>query len=66
MIVSLCKEGNVFIDYNNVTFVKYGEDEEIEVQLDKYIFTDMDRLNVYIEDERPFEPDMSKGGIKGV
>ena len=66
VIVSLCKEGNVFVDYNDVTFVKYGDDDKIDVQLDDYVFTDMNRLNVYIEDERPFEPDMRKGGIEHV
>ena len=63
-IISTCKEGNVFVDYNDVTFVKYGKDKEIDVQLDNYIFTDMDRLNTYLRNERPFEPDMRKGGVK--
>ena len=63
IIVSLCKNGKIFIEYNNVTFAKYGNNE-IEVKLDNFIFTDLDRLNSYIEDERPFQPDMNKKGIR--
>ena len=64
VIISICNEGRVYIDYNNVTFVAYGEGKEIDVKLDGYLFTDLDRLNTYLQDERPFKPDVRKGGVK--
>lgn len=64
-IVSLCKNGNVLAVDNGITFVDLS-DGEIHVKLDQYEFTTIDRLNEYIQNERPFEPNMEKKGIKHV
>lgn len=65
IIISLCKKGNVLVADNGITFEDlFGC--PIHVRLDQYEFTTIDRLNEYIQDERPFEPDMRKEGIKHV
>ena len=40
LLCSTCKEGNVFVDYNDVTFVKYGKDKEIDVKLMEILNSD--------------------------
>lgn len=65
VIVSSCNAGAVLINSNTLTFSdKYGDD--IHVAVDDYLFTSLDRLNRYIFDERPFNPDMSIKGIQKI
>lgn len=49
-----------------VTIKDYSEDGRIEVELDGYLFTTVERLNYYLFNERPFKPDLSIGGIQHV
>jgi hypothetical protein len=64
IIISIIRNGMIYLDYNNVTFADYNEAGQIDVSLDDYKFTTIDRLNHYIENERPFRPDMRKAGIE--
>lgn len=63
-IISMCKEGNIEIIDNGITFGTIGMNTNINVKLDDYRFTNTDRLNYYIQSERPFKPDLSKEGIQ--
>lgn len=51
-IVSFCKTGSILMRNNGVTIQKISD--TIEVSLDGYNFTDIDKLNEYINDVRPF------------
>lgn len=63
IIISFCKTGNILIEDNGLTIsAQYNND--IDVKIDKYRFSDIDRLNKYISDERLYGPDMSIGGIE--
>lgn len=53
-------------EIGGITINDYSDDGNIEVELDDYVFTTVDRLNHYIFNERPFEPDLSIGGVKHV
>lgn len=45
-IIATCNEGCIFFEYNGITISTiYGKD--IEVFLDGYVFTNIDRLNQY-------------------
>ena len=66
VILSICKKGSVIMRERGVTIKDYSEDGQIEVELDGYLFTTVERLNYYLFDERPFEPDLSIGGIQHV
>lgn len=66
VIITTCKTGNVIIRDRGITINDYSDDGNIEVELDDYVFTTVDRLNHYIFNERPFEPDLSIGGVKHV
>lgn len=48
------------------THDKNGNNINIDVCVDRYRFTNLDRLNYYFTDERPDNPDMSYGGIQYV
>lgn len=62
-IVELCKEGNIII--GNVSVTVYIENKKpVEIQIGLYKFTDIDRMNRYIQDEYPFEPDLNAGGAE--
>ena len=61
LIISILKEGNIIIPDRDMTIYNYGTDKKIDVKLDDYRFTDLDRLNYYIFDERPFKPEMTEG-----
>ncbi|MBO5337675.1 MAG: hypothetical protein J6A94_11160 [Lachnospiraceae bacterium] len=63
IIIGLCKDGNVLIQENGVTIVDYFE-QPIDVKIDKYRITSVDRLNKYIFSERPFEPVVSSEDIE--
>lgn len=63
IIIALCKTGNILLEDNGQTIsTQYGD--RIDVKLDGYRFTSIDRLNKYIADERPFEPNMNLEGIE--
>ena len=66
VIITTCKNGSVIIKERDITIRDYSEDGKIEVELDGYVFTTVNRLNYYLSDERPFEPDLSIGGIEHV
>lgn len=63
IIIGLCKEGNILIKENGVTIVDYF-DEAIDVKIDNFRITSVDRLNKYIFSERPFEPIINSEDIK--
>lgn len=62
VIVSILREGSVFLPHHGVSFG--CESDDIDVCFDNYRFTSLDRLNYYIDYERPFKPDMKKEGIE--
>lgn len=65
IIIALCKNGNILMEDNGMTIsTQYGN--EIDVVLDGYRFTQIDRLNQYISNERPFAPNMDLEGIMHV
>lgn len=61
-IINYCSRGNIFINENGVYIREIKK--EIDVKVDSFQFTTIDRLNKYIFSERPFEPDMHENGIK--
>lgn len=61
VIITTLKEGNIIIRDRGITIVDYSTDGKIDVELDGYRFTNNDRLNYYIFDERPFKPEMTEG-----
>lgn len=63
IIIGLCKDGNVLIQENGVTIVDYFG-QPIDVKIDSYRITSVDRLNKYIFSERPFEPVINSEDIK--
>lgn len=63
IIISLCNTGSVLVDSNTISISTTYSTEEVSVELEGYIFKDISRLNRYIFNERPFEPDMSDRGI---
>lgn len=66
VILTVYKNGSVIMRDRDVTIRDYSEHEDIEVELDGYLFTTVDRLNYYLFEERPFKPDLSIGGINNV
>lgn len=66
VILTTCNEGNVIMRDRGITIKDYSTNGEIQVELDGYLFTNTNRLNYYIFNERPFEPDFSIGGIERV
>jgi len=62
-IINYCNTGSVVIEDNAISIRKLN-DENICVELDGYLFTDVNRLNYYINDERPFKPDLERKGIE--
>lgn len=66
VILTICKNGSVIMRERGITIKDYSEDGKIEVELDGYLFTTVERLNYYLFDERPLEPDFSIGGIEYV
>lgn len=63
LIIGLCKEGSILIQENGVTIVDYF-DEAIDVKVDDFRITSVDRLNKYIFSERPLEPVINSEDIK--
>lgn len=66
VILTTCKNGSIIMQNRGTTINDYSEDGKIEVELEGHLFTSVKRLNYYIFNERPFEPDYSIGGIKHV
>lgn len=66
VILTTCKNGLIVMRDRGVTIKDYSEDGKIEVELDGYLFTTVKRLNYYLFDERPSEPDFSVEGIQHV
>lgn len=66
VILTTCKNGSVIMRERGITIKDYSENGKIEVELDGYLFTTVERLNYYLFNERPFEPDFSIGGIQYV
>lgn len=66
VILTTCKYGSVIMRERGITIKDYSETGIIDVELDNYQFTTVERLNYYIFNERPFEPDLSMGGIQYV
>lgn len=65
MILSWCREGNIYIPGYAVTFPDYSE-SLVSIRLNNYIFSTLSRLNDYLDNEWPYEPDMKKEGIRHV
>lgn len=66
VILSICKNGKVAIVDREMSVMDYSVDGKIDVCIDGYEFTTIDRLNYYLFDERPFPPDITKRGVKHV
>lgn len=62
IIINLCKEGNILLYDNGITIVDYSDG--IDVKVDNYNITSIDRLNFYLFSERPFKPNMEQEGIR--
>lgn len=52
-VINFCKEGNILIEDNSITVRKLVD--EISVNLDGYGFNDVNELNYYVDDVRPYE-----------
>lgn len=52
VIINVLKDGGVLLEDNYITYVKYCD--SIAVEVDGHLFTDIDRLNKYINSERPY------------
>lgn len=64
-IILLCGVGAILFDNNSVTISnKYLKDSGVNVQIDKYVFTDIDRLNDYIFNVYPFDFDADGKGVE--
>lgn len=63
IIISLLREGNILMEDNSVTFSSiYGQG--VDVRVDNYRFSNIDRLNKYVFDERPYGADLNTEGIE--
>lgn len=50
-IIKNCKEGNILLEYDDVTFtLKDGDEWGIDVRVDNYRFTNINSLNKYVKD----------------
>lgn len=63
-IINFCTSGNILYYENGITIQHLNPIDKIDVKLDNYRFTTVTRLNTYIQDEVPFEPDMEDTGIE--
>lgn len=64
VILSTCKNGNVIIRDRDITIRDYSPTGTVDISMDGYRFSTIDRLNYYLFDERPFAPDMDREGIE--
>lgn len=63
-IINFCTKGNIIYYDNCITISHMKGQSTIDVKLDGYRFTTVSRLNDYIQDERPFSPDIETEGIE--
>lgn len=63
MILSWCKNGNIYIPEFNIPFPDYTRGEAVEIQFNHYLFSSLSRFNHYLSSEYPFTPDMLMEGI---
>lgn len=63
-IVSNIRDGSIIIRYPTMLFNTVEHTSDVDVQIDGYRFTSMNRLNIYFSEERPSTPDMGKPGIE--
>lgn len=63
VIISLCDTGAILIDTNSATISDEYFRHDILVQVGSYLFSSLDRLNDYLFNEYPFEPDLNTEGI---
>lgn len=61
VIINYCTEGSIIISDYGIIIRQYVR--TIDVHIDNYNITDIDKLNEYIYDERPSVPNMFSGGI---
>lgn len=52
-IINFCSNGTIIISDSSITIVKLRE--KVDIILDGYKFTDINELNYYINDVRPFD-----------
>lgn len=65
-IIKNIKNGRILLLNEGVT-ISYDEDDvEIDVEINGYEFTRVSRLNDYIHDEWPLEPDLDTDGVKQI
>jgi len=65
MILSRCTDGNVYIPEYNLSYPDYGNDV-VSIKFGSYVFTSFSRFFEYLDNEWPYNPDMSKEGIRSV
>lgn len=63
-IIKLCTNGNILYHENGMTIENINKPDTIDVRLDGYQFTTVERLNRYIHDEMRANPDLNWEGIK--
>lgn len=56
-------DGAIMIGEFNVTFMTYGFKDPIDVKMDGYRFTDLDRLNTYLKQDFYYGVDLTIPGI---
>lgn len=65
LIVGIMRKGSIIMPLRQRDLsALYGD--EIDASIGEYRFSSMKRLNYYLSDEYPFNPDMSIGGIEYV
>lgn len=62
-IIKNMSKGNIAI-YDDDILISSIKGTAIDVVMDNYRFKDIDRLNFYLTDERPFTPNLSISGIE--
>lgn len=67
IIVSNCNNGKVYVENAEyVTFDDISYSGQIDVKIDGYAINSISRLNYYINNERPYKPNLRIGGISNV
>lgn len=51
ILISLCKDGKIIVNDFQVTFMTFGLNKDIDVEINGHRFYDYDELNDYIENE---------------
>jgi hypothetical protein len=63
-IIRYCTTGNILLHDMEITVNNYKKSDNINVHIDNYNITSIDRLNQYTFSDLPFEVDLTTGGIK--